>query len=112
MTTYYQKLVNAVELVRVPHVVLRRRHHWGQSPQLAPATTTTSEASEVAGFLEVGDRLVFKSGVEPLGPGKPIRVEVYPHDGRKVGNARNCAWICWPGETAAHEMFAIEDFLE
>ena len=123
MSKYYHSLVLADGQDGAPHVELKKRIVWGQSPALA-AHYHRPETGEVkgiaydggpgvddlmggkAGALEVGDRLRFLSGGW-IKMGTRVRVEVATHDGRLVGHSQNRVWIVWPGVREGRKTFRI-----
>ena len=64
---------------------------WGQAP-----ATIYADDPKVWGNLEEGDYVQFISGVQDNGV---VRVKVFPHDGRAVGNTNDQVWIDWKGLT-------------
>ena len=113
--TYYEQLVEAIDFIPNPRVVVKAPIRWGQSPSLAraerfddkhPTKFHADELKGIRGTLHPGDRVQMLIGPEPKS-GDPIRVQVFPHDGRKVGNSQNRVWIRWPGEAKAKRLLGI-----
>ena len=61
---------------------------WGQAPEVIYSGDPT-----ITGDIEEGDYVRFLMA-EPTGAGA-IRVKVFPHDGRTVGNSNDQVWIDW-----------------
>ena len=60
---------------------------WGQAPGVI-----YSNDARVTGRIEQGDYVQFLT--PPDGEGR-VRVQVYPHDGRTVGQSEGKVWIDW-----------------
>ena len=68
-------------------VLLTKTIFWGQAPGRA-----SSGDPRVSGRLEMGDRFRILTPNPRFGE---IRVEVFPHDSRSVGNTTDRVWISW-----------------
>ena len=78
------------EFVLCDRVLANLQMRWGQAPG-----TIYSDDPRVYGNLEPGDYVQFLMP-QPTENGE-IRVKVYPHDNRTVGNTDNQVWIDWSG---------------
>ncbi len=107
MSSFYEELVEAIDFIPNPRVRVKAPIPWGQSPQLAHWEAPTDPGQpDWYGTLQPGDRVQMLIGPEPKS-GKPIRVQVFPRDGRQVGNSQNRVWIRWPGEAKAKRLLEI-----
>ena len=113
--TYYEQLVQAIDFIPNPRVRVKAPIRWGQSPALAPAERldelqlikfNADTTKDIRGTLQPGDLVQMLVGPEPK-RGHPIRLQVFPRDGRQVGNAKNRVWIRWPGEAKAKRLLEI-----
>ena len=118
--SFYEDLVEAIDFIPRPRVVVKAPIRWGQSPALAPAERLdelhlikfNADATKgLTGTLQPGDLVQMLVGPEPKS-GEPIRLQVFPHDGRQVGNSQNRVWIRWPGEAKAKRLLEIVEATE
>lgn len=92
------------QLVLCQRIRVTLQMRWGQTP-----ATIYSNDPQVHGNLQAGDYIQFVSAVREDGK---LRVKVYPHDGRAVGNSNDQVWIDW-GELTRNRLellvFECED---
>ncbi len=102
-------LVDSVpsEFVLCDRLRVKKKMEWAQAPGVL-----YSGDPRVTGDIEEGDYVrILTPNLSPEGA---VRIKVYPHDDREVGNTDNQVWIYWAGfaqagPDAEHWMFECED---
>ncbi len=75
------------ELTTCERVLAKKSMLWGQSPGVIHSGNPS-----ITGRLQPGDYVQI---LTPKNAGGAVRVLVYPHDNRTVGNSGNKVWIDW-----------------